>query len=433
MLGPMRRQAFEERSGLPASRATIVTMAGFNRPGSQPPRRRGLFGNRSDTRPPVRRVASSAPTRAAVSYTTSQPRRGSDGGGGGSFLRSVSRSLTRLVGVGAVIILLLAALFALRGLLSLGDMGATESPGEVVPSAAPGAPLLITPDPSTVAAQTVTIRGSLPDDLLGLSDALLRIKIVTDDGSVITGAEVELPKTPGFEIPGIPLASGENVISAVVVVDGAEKTPSNTVTVTRDTTSPEVTITSPNPGQLVSGADVTVRGESEGDANIQVRNETSGISSSGVANSNGQYSINISLRNGINVISVTATDGVGNSSRTSVEITTSASVGRVTLVVNPGTIFLNKSPKSFRITATATDSTGAPVVGAGVCIMITAPGLSPITLPCSTSDSNGRAIGEYTFPENYVTEGRGLILATYTLSQGDPLEATTGFSVMKKP
>ena len=433
MLGPMRRQAFDERSGLPASRATIVTMAGFNRPGSQPPRRRGLFGNRSDTRPPVRRVASSAPTRAAVSYTTSQPRRGGDGGGGGSFLRSVSRSLTRLVGVGAVIILLLAALFALRGLLSLGDMGATESPGEVVPSAAPGAPLLITPDPSTVAAQTVTIRGSLPDDLLGLSDALLRIKIVTDDGSVITGAEVELPKTPGFEIPGIPLASGENVLSAVVVVDGAAKTPSNTVTVTRDTTSPEVTITSPNPGQLVSGADVTIRGESEGDANIQVRNETSGISSSGVANSNGQYSINISLRNGINVISVTATDGVGNSSRTSVEITTSASVGRVTLVVNPGTIFLNKSPKSFRITATATDSTGAPVVGANVCIMITAPGLSPITLPCSTSDSNGRAIGEYTFPENYATEGRGLILATYTLSQGDPLEATTGFSVMKKP
>jgi len=130
---------------------------------------------------------------------------------------------------------------------------------------------------------------------------------------------------------------------------------------------------------------------------------------------------------------VTATDGVGNSSRTSVEITTNAAVGRVTLVVNPGTIFLNKSPKAFRITATATDSTGAPVVGANVCILITAPGLSPIALPCSLSDSNGRAIGEYTFPENYATEGRGNILATYTLTQGDPLEATTGFSVMKKP
>jgi len=96
-----------------------------------------------------------------------------------------------------------------------------------------------------------------------------------------------------------------------VVVGGTEKTPSNAVTVTRDTTAPEVIITSPAPGQLVSGADVTVRGEAEADATIQVRNETSGITSSGLANSSGQYSINISLRNGINVISVTATDGCG--------------------------------------------------------------------------------------------------------------------------
>jgi hypothetical protein len=65
--------------------------------------------------------------------------------------------------------------------------------------------------------------------------------------------------------------------------------------------------------------------------------------------------------------------------------------------------------------------------------MITAPGLAPISLPCTTSDSNGRAIGEYTFPENYATEGRGLILATYTLVAGDPLEATISFTVQKKP
>jgi hypothetical protein len=66
-------------------------------------------------------------------------------------------------------------------------------------------------------------------------------------------------------------------------------------------------------------------------------------------------------------------------------------------------------------------------------MMITAPGLAPISLPCTKSDSNGRAIGEYTFPENYDTEGRGLILVTYTLAQGDPLEATTPITVKKKP
>ena len=348
-------------------------------------------------------------------------------------MRTITAALYRIVGIAALLLLIVAALFAVRLVLSIGDSDPSTTPGGAIPSAAPGAPLLVAPSPATVAAQTITIRGSLPDDLLGLSDATLLIKVETEDGSVITGAEVELPKTPAFEISGIPLASGENIISAVVVVAGTEKTPSNAVTVTRDTTAPEVIITSPAPGQLISGAEVTVRGDSEGDADIQVRNETSGITSNGKANNNGQYSINISLRNGINVLSITATDAVGNSSRTSVEITTNASVGRVTVVVNPGTIFLNKSPKSFRITATATDSTGAPVVGANVCMMITAPGLSPISLPCSLSDSNGRAIGEYTFPENYATEGRGLILATYTLTQGDPLEATTPFTVKKKP
>ena len=430
MLDPMQRLAFDERSGLPARRATIIIMAGFNRPGSQPPRRRGIFGNRSDSQTPLRRVASSAPTRAAVSYTTE---RKSNRSSGGSLFGKITSVAYRAFGIGAVVVLLVAALIAVRLVLSLGDTGPSASPGEVIPSAAPGAPLILRPDPSTVAAETIVIRGSLPDDLLGLSDALLRIKIETEGGSIITGAEIELPKTPAFEVPGIPLASGDNIISAVVVVAGEEKTPSNSVTVTRDTTAPEIIITSPGPGQLVSGAEVTVRGDSEADVNIQVRNETSGLSTSGKANSKGQYAINISLRDGINVLAVIATDSVGNSSRTSVEITTSTSVGRVTLVVNPGTIFLNKSPKAFRITATATDSSGAPVTGATVCIMITAPGLAPISLPCTTSDSNGRAIGEYTFPENYATEGRGLILATYTLVAGDPLEATISFTVQKKP
>jgi hypothetical protein len=348
-------------------------------------------------------------------------------------MRSLTQLFYRIVGVGAVVVLLVAALFAARLVLSVGDFGPAKSPGDVVPSAAPGAPLVLQPNPATVAAETITIRGSLPNDLLGLSDAILRIKVQTQDGSVITGAEVELPKTPAFEIPGIPLASGDNIISAVVVVGSVEKTPSISVTVTRDTTAPEVAITSPGPGELVSGADVTVRGTTESGADILVRNETSGISSSGKANNSGSYAINISLRNGINVIAVVATDAVGNATRTSVEITTNAQVGRVTLVVNPGTIFLNKSPKAFRITATATDSAGAAVKDATVCFMITAPGLAPISLPCSVSDSNGRAIGEYTFPENYAIEGRGLILVTYTLMQGDPLEATTAFTVKKKP
>jgi len=426
----MQHLAPNERSGLPARRATIIAMAGFNRPGSQPPRRRGLFGNRSESRTPIRRVASTAPTRAAVSY---RDERRSGNGASGGFMHQIATGAYRLIGISALLLMLAAALIAGRTVLSLGDTGPSNVPGSLVPSAAPGVPLLLQPDPSTVAAETISLEGSLPNDLLGLSNATLRIKVQTSDGSIITGAEVDLPKTPAFHVSDVPLASGDNTFTAVVVVNGEEKHPSNSVTVTRDTVAPAVVIASPGPGELINGAEVVVRGKTESGVDVLVRNETSGISSSGKANGSGQYGISISLRNGINVISVLATDAVGNSTRASVEITTNAAVGKVTLVANPGTIFLNKSPKSFRITATATDSTGASVYDAKVCITITAPGLSPISLPCVLSDSNGRATGDYTFPDNYATEGRGLILVTYTLTQGDPLEATTEFTVMKKP
>ncbi|MFZ9141590.1 MAG: Ig-like domain-containing protein [Candidatus Limnocylindrus sp.] len=408
-------------------------MAGFNRPGSQPPRRRGLFANRSESRggvrQPIRRVDSAAPTRAAVSYTSQRTPKG----GGGSFGRAITTLITRLVGLGAVLILIVAAVLGVRLVISLGEPTQSAAPSDAVPSASAGQPLIVAPDPATVATATVTIRGSLPEDLLGLSNALLRISVVGADGAQRVGAEIELPRTPGFEVSSIPLTEGTNTITAVVVVDGVEKTPSAPISVTRDNTAPVVEITSPTPGQLVSGAEVTVRGTSEAGVEIQLRNDTSGLTSSGTANDSGNYAVNISLRDGVNLLTVVATDEVGNSARTSVEITTNASVGRVIVVANPATIFLNKSPKAFRITATATDSTGATVSGATVCMMITAPGLAPISLPCTTSDSNGRAIGEYTFPENYSTEGRGLILVSYTLAQGDPLEATTAFTVKKKP
>ncbi|MFZ9385924.1 MAG: Ig-like domain-containing protein [Candidatus Limnocylindrus sp.] len=408
-------------------------MAGFNRPGSQPPRRRGLFANRSESRggvrQPIRRVDSAAPTRAAVSYTSQR----TPTSGGGSFGRAITTLITRLIGLGAVLILIVAAVLGVRLVISLGEPTQSAAPSDAVPSASAGQPLIVAPDPATVATATVTIRGSLPEDLLGLSNALLRISVVGADGAQRVGAEIELPRTPGFEVSSIPLTEGTNTITAVVVVDGVEKTPSAPISVTRDNTAPVVEITSPTPGQLVSGAEVTVRGTSEAGVEIQLRNDTSGLTSSGTANDSGNYAVNISLRDGVNLLTVVATDEVGNSARTSVEITTNASVGRVIVVANPATIFLNKSPKAFRITATATDSTGATVSGATVCMMITAPGLAPISLPCTTSDSNGRAIGEYTFPENYSTEGRGLILVSYTLAQGDPLEATTAFTVKKKP
>jgi hypothetical protein len=225
-------------------------------------------------------VDSAAPTRAAVSYTSQR----TPTSGGGSFGRAITTLITRLVGLGAVLILIVAAVLGVRLVISLGEPTQSAAPSDAVPSASAGQPLIVAPDPATVATATVTIRGSLPEDLLGLSNALLRISVVGADGAQRVGAEIELPRTPGFEVSSIPLTEGTNTITAVVVVDGVEKTPSAPISVTRDNTAPVVEITSPTPGQLVSGAEVTVRGISEAGVEIQLRNDTSGLTSSGTAN-----------------------------------------------------------------------------------------------------------------------------------------------------
>jgi hypothetical protein len=309
------------------------------------------------------------------------------------------------------------------------SIGGSGSPTPPPASLEPGRPTLTEPSEPITAASTVTISGNLPQDLLDKSDAIIRIIITRDDGSVITGAEIKMPKTAGFDVAQIPLSSGTNVIEAVVVVHGVEGTRSASITIVRDTSAPSLTVTAPTPGEIMNGDSVTVTGKTDKDIDVQVRNETTGTIEGGRSTTKGAFSIGITLRDGTNVLTITATDGAGNQTSTSVEISTSASVGRISIILNPGTIILSKKPIAFRITATATDSTGSPATNVRVCMYVTADGATPSEPACVTSDVNGRAAWDYNFPDNFNTEGRGLVTVTYELSVGDPISGTQSFRV----
>lgn len=381
----------------------------FRRSGSTPPRR-GVPGRSEGYTPPYR------------VDSASQHHRSESRGIGGSIATALSTVIT-LVAIAAAIGL---AAVAVPFITSIGSGG---SPTPPPPSLEPGRPTLNEPSEAITAAATVTISGSLPQDLLEKSDALIRIIITRDDGSTITGAEIEMPRTPGFDVSQIPLSSGSNQIEAVVVVNGVEGTRSAPITIVRDTTAPSLTVKAPAPGAILSGDSVAVTGKTDKDIDVQVRNETTGTIESGRSTTKGAFSIDIALRDGTNVLTVTATDGAGNQTSKSVEISTSASVGRISIILNPGTIILSKKPIAFRITATATDSTGAAAANVRVCMYVTAPGAAPSTPVCSTSDVNGRAAWDYLFPDNFNTEGRGLVTVTYELSVGDPISGTQSFHV----
>ena len=381
----------------------------FRRSSSKPPRR-GLPGRSEGYTPPYQ-VASASKRSSEKSRSI-----------GGTIATAFSTFITLFVIAGALGL----AVIALPFITSIGDNGSPTPPPA---SVEPGRPTLSDPGQPITAAATITVSGTLPQDLLEKGGAIIRIVITREDGSVITGAEIVMPKTAGFDVAKVPLSAGSNVIEAVVVVNGAEGTRSTPITVVRDTSPPALTISAPKPGAIMNGDSVTVTGKTDKDIDVQVRNETTGTIEGGRSTTKGAFSVGITLRDGTNVLTITATDGAGNQTTKSVEISTSASVGRISIILNPGTIILSKKPIQFRVTATATDSTGAPAANVRVCMYVTAPSATPSEPVCVISDVSGRAAWTYAFPNNFNTEGRGLVTVTYELSLGDPISGTQSFRV----
>jgi hypothetical protein len=387
---------------------------GLFRRSSSKPSRRGLPGRSEGYTPPYR--VESTSQRSASSRSI-----------GGTIATTLSAFITLFVIVGAIGLAVVA-------LPLITSFGGSASPTPPPASLEPGRPTLTAPSDPITSASTITVSGTLPQDLLDKGDATIRILITRDDGSVITAAEIKMPKTAGFDVAQIPLSSGKNLIEAAVVINGVEGTRSAPITVVRDTSAPVLTITAPTPGEIMNGDSVTVTGKTDKDIDVQVRNETTGTIESGRTTKKGAFAIDITLRNGTNVLTITATDGAGNQTSKSVEISTSASVGRISIVLNPGTIILSKKPIAFRITSTATDASGAPAANVRVCMFVTPYKLSPSVPVCVTSDVNGRAAWDYVFPDNYVDEGRGLVTVSYELAVGDPILGTQSFhSYLVKP
>ena len=383
----------------------------FRRSSSKPPRR-GLPGRSEGYTPPYQVDSASQRSRSSSRSV------------GGTVATALSTFITLFVIAGAIGL----AAIALPFITSIGGSGSPTPPPA---SLEPGRPTLSEPSEPITAAATITVSGTLPQDLLEKSDAILRILITREDGSVITGAEITMPKTAGFDVAKIPLSAGSNVIEAVVVVGGVEGARSAPITVVRDTSPPVLTITAPTPGDIMNGDSVTVTGKTDKDIDVQVRNETTGTIEGGRSTVKGAFSVSITLRDGTNVLTITATDGAGNQTSKSVEISTSASVGRISIVLNPDTIILS-TRRNFLITATATDSAGAPAANVRVCMYVTPYGGQPDPIApglCTTSDTNGRASWTYAFPANFNTEGRGLVTVTYELNVGDPISGTQSFRV----
>ncbi|MDY0408760.1 carboxypeptidase-like regulatory domain-containing protein [Virgibacillus soli] len=109
------------------------------------------------------------------------------------------------------------------------------------------------------------------------------------------------------------LTEGENEFTAVTVIDEDEVNESEPVTVTLDTTAPELTIDSPQKGDKTNRETVTVVG-TVSDTNL----DKVTVNGQEVKVKDGNYSQRILLDEGENTIEVVATDLAGNSTTKSV-------------------------------------------------------------------------------------------------------------------
>lgn len=132
------------------------------------------------------------------------------------------------------------------------------------------------------------------------------------------------------------LTEGDNEFTAVGLLDGRVTGTSSPVTVVLDTMKPELTITNPKQGEKTNRETVTVEG-TVADANLEsvtVNGQKAAVSE------NGTYSKRILLDDGVNTITVIATDAAGNVESQTVSITAKYTAPEITNLTPTEDVYL---------------------------------------------------------------------------------------------
>lgn len=175
---------------------------------------------------------------------------------------------------------------------------------------------------STVETRTVTVDTIAP--AIGIaspsSGLLTRSPSVQVTGNTEPGASVTVNGVVAavsgsgqFSVT-VALQQGANTITATAT-DAAGNQANATVAVTLDTLPPAISITSPGPGANVTSPTVTVTGTTEPGATVVVNGGSVAVDASG------HFSAQLSLSEGGNLITATATDAAGNSASAQVVVT----------------------------------------------------------------------------------------------------------------
>jgi len=174
-----------------------------------------------------------------------------------------------------------------------------------------------------------------PGDSTSTAEPLITVSGSVDDTSSqvsINSTAVEL-EHDGFFTTNVTLVEGQNFIT--IEATNSAGTTAEIRNVLLDTTAPAITIINPPDSTTTNQATITLTGTVDGTNNIVI------VTGDTVSVENGEFSKEISLSEGDNLINIFATDEVGNETNTTI---------LVTLTINPPTLTIKEPQNNFRTT-----------------------------------------------------------------------------------
>lgn len=190
---------------------------------------------------------------------------------------------------------------------------------------------------ATIITATPTITWTVTDDDSGIDDSTISIKI--DSGTYVTANITKTAITKGYscsyKVP-TSLANGAHSFSLKVSDHDGNEATEVVTSFTVDTVPPTLTVDSPVNNLITNKASLTVSGTTNDETSTPVTLTVNGAAV--IVQSDGKFSTTITLKNGVNTITVVATDAAGL--KTTITRTVTLDTGapvfqEITLIPNP--------------------------------------------------------------------------------------------------
>ena len=295
----------------------------------------------------------------------------------------------------------------------VGDITATPLPSSSA-IVAFDSPLITAPQEPYTNLATVDLQVTIPRDSVGQTTATVRIFRSVEEAPAVRLVEVAVGATTQLVVP-VSLAAGKNDFTATIVQAGSESETSPVVTFVLDTEPPKITLASPKDGATVNGDTVELKGTTQPRTSLVARNEANGASITGLAGTDGTFTLVLAIGSGSNKIGITAIDPAGNTG--TLGLTVKGGSGKLTAVVSASAyrIAVGALPKAIQLSVLVNDPDGNPLAGAAVTFTLTVPGVAPVTKEAVTG-ANGRASLTTTIPQG-ATPGSGVVTVVVTTDQ----------------